>query len=47
MITQRRLDLPGILDMLQAYKVTALLCAGIELGVFDRLALGRATAGYE
>jgi cyclopropane fatty-acyl-phospholipid synthase-like methyltransferase len=42
--TARRLDLPGILDMMQAYKVTALLNTAIELGVFDRLALGPAPA---
>ena len=30
----------SIFDMMQAYKVTALLNTGIELGVFDRLARG-------
>ena len=42
--TARRLDLPGILEMMQAYKVTALLSTAIELGVFDRLAQGPASA---
>jgi C-methyltransferase len=33
-----------IFDMLLAYKTTAVLCAGIELGVFDAVAAGAVTA---
>jgi ubiquinone/menaquinone biosynthesis C-methylase UbiE len=45
-MSTRRPDLapPAIYEMMQAYKVTALLGTAIELGVFDRLSRGRADA---
>lgn len=38
--TGRAMTPPAIFEMMQAYKVTALLDTGVELGVFDRLARG-------
>jgi len=39
-----RLTVPAIFQMMQAYKITALLATGIELGVFDCMAAGATDA---
>jgi C-methyltransferase len=43
-VAGRPLAPPAIFEMMQAYKSTALLASGIELGIFDDLASGEADA---
>jgi 2-polyprenyl-3-methyl-5-hydroxy-6-metoxy-1,4-benzoquinol methylase len=43
-VAPKRLTPPALLEMMQAYKTTALLTTGIELGVFGALADGRSTS---
>lgn len=42
--TARTLTVPALFGMMHAYKTTSLLCTGIELGIFDRLADGECDA---